>query len=79
MIELLSEFLNMKNASVVMMIWGAIYIANSIAKATPNKTDNRAVKIIRKLMRTLGAEPPHPDVDEYDENGKAVSKDAKGK
>lgn len=79
MVEVLSEYLNVQNGVIVMAIWGLIYIANSIAKATPNKSDNKFVNAVRKIARTLGAEPPHPDVDEYDEDGKAVSKDAKGK
>lgn len=79
MVEVLAEYLNVQNGVIVLGIWGFIYLANSIAKATPNKADNRLVNAIRRIARTIGAEPPHPDVEEYDKDGKAVSKEAKGK
>lgn len=39
----------------------AIILFSRIARLTPNKTDNRLVKTVRKLARTLGLDIPDRD------------------
>lgn len=66
-LEILAQLTGIQRAVLVGIIWGVILIANAVAKGISNRPSKTpvgmAADILRRIMRTIGAEPPLKDKD----------------